>query len=224
MLAGACAVLWLLAAALRHVLGAPQSAGFISTLLTPPIVAARWLSHVPASAGWWLALGVLLLGALWHFAAPFLKRRGGDAVFSALLAMELFWLLRWYNTRLSAAGAPSWDDLSHAQQICLVLGVLVIVFLIGAALLLPATRASYENSAPTRVTSFMKKRRLPSRIAGLVLMMLAIGVIAFTAFQLEAGVTHEVFFGLLSAPLLFIFWIVLDAIYYLGRRMWRRLA
>jgi hypothetical protein len=224
MLAGACAVLWLLVAALRHVLGAPQSAGFVSTLLTPFIVAARWLSHVPASAGWWLALGVLLLGALWHFAAPFLKRRGGDALLAALLALEIFWLLRWQNTRLSPAGAPSWNDLSHAQQASLVLGVLVFVCLIGAALLLPATRASYENSAPTRVTSFMKKRRLPSRITGLLLMVLAVGAVVFTAFQLEAGVTHKVFFGLLSAPLLFIFWIVLDAIYYLGRKMWRRLT
>jgi hypothetical protein len=224
MLACACVVLWLLATALRHALGAPQSAGFISILLTPFIVAARWSAHISASAGWWLAVGVLLLGALWYFAAPFLKRRGGDAVFAALLTLEFFWLLRWYNSRLSVAGAPTWSDLSHAQQASLTLGVLVLLCLLGAVLLLPAARPSYENSAPSRVTSFIQKRRLPSRIAGAVLMALATGCVAFTAFQLEANVTQKIFFGLLSAPLLFGFWIVLDVVYFVGRKMWRRLT
>jgi hypothetical protein len=223
-LALACAVLWLLTAALRHVLGAPQSAGFIPILLTPMLVAARWAAQVPAGFGWWLALGVLLPGALWHFTAPLLKRRSGDAVFAALLALELFWLLRWYNSRLPSAGAPLWNDLSRAQQASLALGVLLIVFLLAAWLLSPDTRAGYGSSAPSRITSFMRKRRLPSRIAGVVLMTLAIALIGFTILQLEADAARAVFFGLLSAPLLFVFWVVLDAAYLVGRKMWRRLT
>ncbi len=224
MLALAFALLWLGAAALRHTLGAPAGAGFVSILLTPFIVAARWSSHFPASVGWWLAMGVLLLGTLWHFAAPFLKRRGSDAVFAALLTLEIFWLLRWYNSSLSGAGAPTWSGLSHAQQASLALGVLLCASLLGAILLLPAPRANYENAAPSRVTGFMKKRRLPSRIAGAVLMALVLALVAMTTLQLHEGVTNPIFFGLLSAPLLFVFWTVLDAIYFVGRKMWRRLT
>ena len=224
LLALACGALWLLAGTLKAVLGAPPGAGFVSILLTPFLVAARWAAQLPAGFGWWLALGVLLLGALWHFTAPFLQRRGGDAVFASLIALEVFWFLRWQNSRLAPAGAPAWSQLSLAQQASLALGVLLMLSLLAAWLLLPATRASYENSAPSRVTSFIKKRRLPSRIVGLVLMALAIGVVVWTAFGLRENVARTVLFGLFSAPLLFGFWIALDAVYCVGRKMWRRLT
>lgn len=83
----------------------------------------------------------------------------------------------------------------------------------------PLHSKPYENSAPSRITGFLRKRRLPSRILGVVLMVLSAAIIGETArrfFFAEGDIT-------MPALALTIF-VLADALYLSGRRLWQRLT
>ena len=142
-----------------------------------------------------------------------------DAIFSAVLAFEFFFVARVFNSFLPRAGAPTWATLSLAQKLNILLGVLCITALWLAWGFKPKAPTPYQSSAPSRITRFLKKRRLPSRILGGVLMALAVVLIVLSA--------HSAFWdsSTLVTPLRAIFlFLVCDVVYYIGKRFWRRLS
>lgn len=233
MVAVLLGVLLLIVAAFRHVLGAPESAGFVPILLTPLIVAARLAGEYRPESAWLLALGALVLGTLWRFVAPFLNRRAPDAILLALIAFQLFWLAYWGNSLLPRAGLPSWSILSLPQQLNMVFGVLLLLALIAAWILRPATGTSYDRSAPSRITGFLKKRRLRSRLGGAALMLLAaiiiftVALIAFvdtsTPGAASSGISAAPQDAPVSGPMALMIFLVADVIYAVGRKLWQRL-
>lgn len=142
-----------------------------------------------------------------------------DVIFNAVLAWQLFFLARVANSFLSPAGAPTWDMLSVAQKLNLVLGVLLLlaVWLAWAMRAKPAT--PYGSSAPSRITRFLRKRRLPSRILGTILMAFAIIVILLVSrMAFWEGST------LITPIRAMVAFIVCDAIYITGKKLWLRLT
>jgi hypothetical protein len=170
----------------------------------------------------WLMGGVLVFGGLWYFAAQAIGRRALDAFLLALLAFELFFILRYGGSLLPTAGPLSFGALTLPQKlnVFLQLALLVVVFFWSTR---PAHATGYETSAPSRVTSFLKKRRMPSRIAGVLLAALAIlatvlsARLGFSAADLELPAP-----AFLLPPLLFVIWLALDGLYLIGRTLWQR--
>jgi hypothetical protein len=120
-----------------------------------------------------------------------------------------------------SAGA-AWRQLSIAQRINTIFGLAALAALIW--LWGSGARNSSHVSAPSRVVGFLRRRRMPARVLGLLLMVLAfalcIGAALITMgthFKGSAG-------ALLSlSPLYAIFsWILFDALYLYGRGLWRR--
>jgi len=212
-------VLLLLVAAFRHMLGAPASASFWTIFFTPVLVAARFAGQSASSVAFWLAGGVLLLCGLLCVLSIAINRRLPDVVFSVILAWQLFFLARVSNSFLSPAGAPTWMALSLAQKMNLVLGVLWLLAVWLAWAFRPKPPTPYGNSAPSRITKFLRKRRLPSRILGAIFMALAIIAILYVSFlAFWQGST-------LLTPLRAIFaFLVCDAIYFAGKKFWLRLT
>ena len=212
-------VLLLLVAAFRVMLGAPVSAGFWTILFTPFLVAARLAGQLPPIAAAWLAAGVLLICVPLCAVSLLVNRKMPDAIFSAALAFQLFFVARVLNSFLPRAGAPSWAGLSLAQKLNLALGVLLLLSIWLAWVFRPKSPTPYSNSAPSRITKFLKKRRLPSRILGAILMSLAIIAILYLSvlafWQASTPVTP------LRAIMAFL---VCDAIYFIGKRFWLRLT
>ena len=212
-------VLLLLIAVFRHALGAPTSAGFWTIFLTPLLVAARFVGQLPPSAAHWLALGVLLLCIPLCALSFFLNCKIPDAIFSAVLAFQLFFVARVFNSFLPRAGAPTWAGLSLAQKLNLALGILLLLSIWLAWVFRPKPPTPYGNSAPSRITRFLKKRRLPSRIFGAILISLAIIAILYVSFL---AFWHA---STLVTPLRAIFaFLVCDVVYFIGKRFWMRLT
>jgi hypothetical protein len=216
--AGLLGVLCLLVAALRHVLGASARTGFWSVFAVLPVVAMRLAHRAAPEAALWLAGAVLVIGALWYLASRFLARRAPDAFLAALLAFQLFFVLRLGGAQLPSAGTLSFAALSLSQKIVLVLQLILIALLVAWSTR-PVRTSGYESSAPSRVTGFLKKRRLPSRIAGAFLA--AFAIIA-TVISARLGFGDASTPVLLRPPLLFVVWLALDGLYVIGRTLWQR--
>jgi hypothetical protein len=215
--AGVLLVLCLLIAALRHLLGASAHSGFWSVFGVLPVIAMRLAHRAAPEAALQLASVVFIIGVIWYYASYFLARRGLDAFLAALLAFQLFFVLRYGGALLPTAGSLSFAALSLPQKIVLIVQ-LVLVAMLCAASTRPARSSGYENSAPSRVTSFLKKRRLPSRIAGAFLAACAI-----FATVLSARLGFESSSAFVLPPLLlFVFWLALDGLYLIGRTLWQR--
>lgn len=214
--------LCLLVAIFRHALGANARAGFWPVFGTLPIVLARLAQQSPVSSALWLAVGVLIAGALWHLGALLLNRRTPDAIFLALLAFQFFFLARFCGSLLPFAAPLVLSGLVLAQKINGVLQVVLLVVL-AAWSTRPAASPGYENSAPSRVTRFLKKRRMPSRIAGVLIMALTI-IATLASSRLvfgEANIFTNIF-PALQPPIIFGVWLALDGFYFLGRALWQR--
>ena len=130
-----------------------------------------------------------------------------------------FFAARVGNSFLSPAGAPTWDALSLAQKLNLSLGVLALLAIWLAWVFRPKPPTPYGNSAPSRITKFLRKRRLPSRIVGAILMSLAIIAILYLSFL--AFWQANILVTPLRAVLAFV---ICDAIYLAGKRFWMRLT
>ena len=211
--------LLLLVAAFRFSLGAPVNTGFWKIFLTPVLVAARFAGQSSPFAAFWLAGGAILACALLCVLAILLNRRMPDVIFNALLAFQLFFVARVLNTFLSPAGAPTWPMLSTAQKLNLVTGLLLLIAVWLAWAMRPKPATPYQSSAPSRITKFLKKRRLPSRVLGAILMAFAVACILFTShlafWQGSAQLTP--FRAILA-------FVVCDAIYFSGKKFWLRLT
>jgi len=211
--------LLLFVALFRYALGAPASAGFWTIFLTPLLVAARFAGQSAPVSALWLATGALILCAPLCVLAVVQNRKMPDALFSAALAFQLFFFARVFNSFLSSAGAPTWAALSRPQKINLVMGVLLLGALWLAWIFKPKPPTPYESSAPSRIKKFLRKRRLPSRILGGALMAFAIIAILLSA--------RAAFWGgstLLSPTRAVWVFLVCDAIYFAGKKFWRRLS
>jgi hypothetical protein len=215
-------VLCLFVALFRHPLGANERIGFWPIFAALPVVLARLAEQNSTSVALSIALGVLVLATLWHFGAQFLGRRAGDAIVLCLLTFQFFFLARYGGSLLPSAAPLSLPALPLAQKINLVLQlVLPILLLLWSAR--PAAPAGYESRAPSRVTRFLKKRRMPWRIAGLLLMALVLMVTFFSSrLGFGAASTPANTFSIFRPPLLFGFWLVLDCLYFGGRALWQR--
>lgn len=219
LLALAAGVLLLLVAAFRFALGAPASAGFWTIFFTPLLVAARFAGQSPPEVAFWSAGGVLVLTSLLCVVAILTNRRLPDVILNAMLAFQLFFVARFANTFLTPTGTPEWTALSLAQQLNFVLGVLLLLACWLAWTMRPKPSTPYQSSAPSRITRFLRKRRLPSRILGTVLMALAViavSIIARFAFWQASTVITPI-----DAIIAFI---VCDGLYLAGKKLWLRLS
>jgi len=119
---------------------------------------------------------------------------------------------------LSSAHA-AWRQLSLAQRINTVLGLvaaLALLWLWGSG-----ARNSSSVSAPSRVVGFLRKRRLPARVLGVLLMVLAFaGSIA--AALVTMGTHFKGSMATLSPLYAILAWVLLDLLYLYGRGLWRR--
>lgn len=212
-------MLCLLVALFRSQLGAPAGATFWTTFVTLPIVVARLAYQNPPETSFLVAGGVLLVGAVWCFLAPVVRRRPLDAILLALLAFQFFFVARYANSLLTPAGSLSFGALSLPQKINLISQLALAGLLLFWSIQLPYA-SGYESSAPSRVTGFLKKRRLPSRIAGILLAAVAISLTVITA---RMAFSNESTPFLLQPPLLFGIWIALDGLYLIGRAFWQRI-
>jgi hypothetical protein len=202
----------------RHILGAAESVGFWSVLGILPIVAMRLAHRAAPEVAFWLAGGVLVLGALWQLTARFVARRAPDALLAALLGFQIFFVLRFGGSLLPSAGTLSFTGLALAQKITFFLQTLLFVLLIVWSAR-PSERHDYTSSAPSRVTGFLKKRRLPARIGGALLIVIAFGTTVFSVCCTAESASTPL---LLAPPLLFIVWLALDGLYVIGRTLWQR--
>ena len=122
---------------------------------------------------------------------------------------------------LFSTARGAWDELSRAQRINTVLGLAALAALLwlwGAG-----PRNSTHVSAPSRVVGFLRRRRLPARVLGLLLMLIAVAL-SIGATLLTMG-NHFKGHGTLPtlSPLYAIgAWILLDMLYLYARGLWRR--
>jgi hypothetical protein len=215
----AIVLLCVLVAALRHILGASERLAFWPAFLTFPVVLARLAGHSATSTSLTFSTVVLLLAGVWHFGAKFVGRRSVDAILTALAAFELFFFFRYINFLLPSAGPLSFGALALPQKINLILQVMAAMVALCLAAATPLPTSGYGDSAPSRVTSFLRRRRLPWRVAGVLLMALVCaGVIASGLLAFDATDAPEV----LQAPAIFTVWLALDGLYFVGRAMWQR--
>lgn len=162
-----------------------------------------------------IALGVFVV---WNLLARFLERRAPDSVFLALLVFQLFFLFRYLNTFLPSAGPFNLAGLSPPQKMTAILQVATLVF---AALWFSRINSTApEHSAPSRVMGFLRRRRMPARILGLICMAVAIGATYWTATNPPAEILSTPHWQ--SPPLIFGLWLACDAFYLAGRALWMR--
>lgn len=211
-------VLCLAVALLRSSLGAPQAA-FWPVLFSLPVIALRLCHQATPDAALWLAGGVLAGATLWHIAARLLNRRAPDALLLAVLAFQAFFVARYAGTFLPPAGPLSISALSLPQKINA--GLQLLLLLLAALWSThPLASAGYESSAPSRVMSFLKKRRMPLRIAGAL--MVAFAIIATYAIS-EIGFQESSTLPVFQPPLIFALYLALDGCYFVGRALWQRI-
>ena len=91
--------------------------------------------------------------------------------------------------------------------------------LVAAWMLRPTRPTPFSSSAPSRITSFLKKRRMRSRIVGAILMALAI-VAIFGVAYLAFARTKDGIQPIFALPVV----LVADTIYFGGRKLWQRLG
>lgn len=117
-----------------------------------------------------------------------------------------------------ALGA-AWKTLSRAQRVCTALVLLALAALTWAWGARPPRR-EVVLSGPTRVIGFLKRRRLQMRAPAFLLMLLAwIGSLAAAIYCLSW--TQKIVPGI--GPLHAVSaWILCDALYWWGRKMWQR--
>jgi hypothetical protein len=221
-ISGAAVVLLLacvLSAVFREALGANPRLAFWPALMTLPVVLCRVAGQSSAAFSYAVAGGVLLVAGLWHLIAMFTGRRTHDAILAALLAFQTFFVFRYLNTLLPPAGPLSVGALSLPQKINLGLESLLLLLALVAVGARPRPNTTGYASAPSRVTGFLRRRRLPWRIAGVLLMALTV---FFTWFTSAPGEYQGSAFVLLRMPALFAVWIALDGLYLIGRALWQR--
>ena len=210
-------VLCLLVALLRQMLGAPQI-GFWQVFWTLPLICSRLASLFPPETALWLMGGVLLFGALWYGGAYLLGRRAPDALLFGLLAFQFFFVARFFGSLLPPAAPLQISALAFPQKINALLQIaLLMVGLLWSTR--PPENPGYGSSAPSRVTGFLKRRRMPLRLAGVLIMALAIAASVCSglfSFDVESAP------DLLRPPVLFAIWLALDGFYLLGRALWQR--
>ncbi len=219
-LAAVCGLGWLLIALLGSIQGVSASLPFT--------FAAR---HAVADAGvgWWIAAAILVLGVVWIYPARRLQRHPFDALFFALLAFELFALLRWPGLLAPSTTVPGWEALSTLEKSSLILALSFLLSLLAAWMLRPKYGKTYQMSAPTRITSFLKKRRRRMLFIGGALMIVAVGgIIGATQLAFDGripgfyrGGEYEIVLAPAMAMLVFL---ICDAVYLLGRHYWYRLT
>lgn len=215
-----CVLAWLLIALFSTVLG-------ISALL--PFTVAAQHAAADAGLGWWMAAAILVLGVVWIYPARRLNRAPLDALFLALLAYESFVFIRWQALLAPPTTVSDWSAMPAIERLSLLPAVLLPLMLLAAWMLRPKHGKTYQMSAPSRVTGFLKKRRRRMLLIGGTLMAVAVaGVLAAAqlAFDgyipgLDIGGEFEIVLTPLAAMIVFV---VCDAIYLLGRHYWYRLA
>jgi len=219
-LAALCGVGWLAVALLGAVLDVSASL---------PFTFAAGHAVADAGIGWWIAAALLVLGIVWLYPARQWRRQPFDALFFALLAFELFTLIRWQGLLSPPRAVPEWQALSAIEKCTLALAVSLLLSLLAAWMLRPKHGKTYQMSAPTRVTGFLKKRRRRMLFIGGAFMAVAVGgVIAATQLAFDGSIPglyrggeYEI---VLAPTLAMLVFVVCDAIYLLGRHYWYRLT
>lgn len=223
----AVGVLCLLVAFSRSLLGAPPTVGFWPTFFALPLAMARLAHRAAFESGLLMAGGVLVLAALWKLCASFFVRRALDPVFCGLLVFQLFLVCRFGGALLPAAGPLTWQALALGQKINVALAALVFALLLVAwcGRVAPVGNSA---SAPSRITGFLKKRRMPLRIAGVVLMFIAavatflVGARLFDLLPAGAPLTTRSAPSEMEPAWFLVGFVLADIVYAFGYRFWRR--
>lgn len=224
VLAALCGVAWLLLAVLGSILGSPFASPFAF-----PLAYAAHHAAVDVGIGWWIAAAILLFGTAWIYPARRLRRRPFDGLFLALLAFELFFLLRWQGLLAPPIASSDWETLPALEKCSLILAVLLLVSLLAAWMLRPGQGKAFQMSAPTRVTGFLKKRRRRMLLIGGTLMIVAVGGTVVAAVLAFGGNVPGIYRGdgyeiVLAPAMAVLVFFVCDLVYLSGRHYWYRLT
>lgn len=133
-----------------------------------------------------------------------------------------------YSISVVQALRVSWEALTLSQRIATVVALvfaLAILWFWGAGIEARATKWS----GPQKAQGFLRKRKSSYRLGGALLMALAFVATGVVGALLFASSLHLNYVALppnfaLTPQLAFVLCVSLDAIYWHGRNLWRRLA
>lgn len=223
-LAALCVLVWVGIALLGGAWGVPST----SLFLFPPAYAAY---HAVADVrlGWGIAAGLVVLGVIWIYPARRLGRRPFDGLFTALLALELFFLFRWLGLLSFATTTPPFEIFPSIEVYSLIPVLLFVLALLVAWMVRPKLGQSYRMSAPTRVTGFLKKRRRFLMLVGGLLMAVAAGTVAVAGMVAFGGEVPGLYrwqsYSFTLSPVVAMsLFVAADFLYLLGRYYWYRLS